>query len=67
MNLNKGCETTEGFISYPKHPVYGFVMPVALDFSVRSVEDRFPPLKEGGELVYVLPGGVKTTLSDIGV
>lgn len=57
-----GIQTTEGFIPYPKHPQYDFVLPVALDFSVKPIDDIYPPLKQEDKLVYVLPGGIKTTL-----
>ena len=67
MNSEFGCQTTEGFITYPKHPTLNFHLPVALDFSVKATDDIYPPLKENGELVYVLPGGTKITLSDLGV
>ena len=66
-NETSGIETTEGFISFPKHPRLNCILPVALDFSVKSDNDIYPPAKENGEILYVLPGGERTTLSALGV
>jgi hypothetical protein len=48
--------TTEGLI--PHLAYRGIHCPVKLDFSVpRTTDDRYPPLRRNGMLVYALPGG----------